>query len=44
MILAEKLFRCFKEKETFTLQDAYESNSDKPKETIRARIYDNLGV
>lgn len=44
MILAEKLFRCFKGKETFTLQAAYESNSDKPKETIRARIYDNLGV
>lgn len=44
MILADKLFRCFKEKETFTLQEAYECNSDKPKETIRARIYDNLGV
>ena len=44
MILADKLFRCFKEKETFTLQEAYECNLDKPKETIRARIYDNLGV
>lgn len=44
MILAEKLFKCFKAKETFTLQDAYVSNADKPKETIRARIYDNLGI
>lgn len=44
MILAEKIFKCFKEKETFTLEDAYESNLDKPKETIRARIYDNLGI
>jgi len=44
MILAERLFKCFKEKATFTLQEAYESNTDKPKETIRARIYDNLGI
>lgn len=44
MILADKLFACFKEKEKFTLQDAYEINSDKPQETIRARIYDNLGI
>lgn len=44
MSLAEKLFECFKTKEEFTLQEAYEENEDKPKETIRARIYDNLGI
>lgn len=44
MILADRLFQCFREKEVFTLQDAYVSNLDKPKETIRARIYDNLGI
>lgn len=44
MILAEKIFNCFKEIKTFTLEDAYENNLDKPKETIRARIYDNIGI
>ena len=44
MSLAEKIFESFKSKETFTLQEAYENNTDKPKETIRARIYDNLGI
>lgn len=44
MSLAEKLFECFKEKEVFTLHEAYESHLDKPKETVRARIYDNLGI
>lgn len=44
MSLAEKLFECFKEKELFTLHEAYESHLDKPKETIRARIYDNIGI
>lgn len=44
MSLADKIYLCFKSKGTFTLQDAYEDNSDKPKETVRARIYDNLGV
>ena len=38
MSLAEKLFECFKTKEEFTLQEAYGANSDKPKETIRARM------
>lgn len=42
--LADKIFNCFKEKENFTLKDAYAENIDKPKETIRARIYDNLGT
>ena len=44
MSLADKIYSCFKSKGAFTLQDAYEDNSDKPKETVRARIYDNLGV
>lgn len=44
MSLAEKLFECFKTKEEFTLQEAYGVNSDKPKETVRARIYENLGI
>ena len=44
MSLAEKLFECFKAKDTFTLQEAYGENQDKPKETVRARIYDNLGI
>lgn len=44
MTLAEKLFNCFKEKESFSLKEAYEQNDDKPRETIRARIYENLGI
>lgn len=27
-----------------TLTDAYDANCEKPKETIRARLYDNLGI
>ncbi|MCI5613234.1 MAG: site-specific DNA-methyltransferase [Agathobacter sp.] len=44
MSLAEKIFKCFKEKEKFTLTEAYIQNADKPKETVRARIYENLGI
>lgn len=44
MILAEKLFNCFKGKDSFTLNDAYAENVEKPRETIRARIYENLGI
>lgn len=44
MTLADKLFKCFKEKKEFTLSEAYYENMDKPQETVRARIYDNLGV
>lgn len=44
MTLADKLFYCFKQKESFTLTEAYEANQEKPRETVRARIYDNLGV
>lgn len=39
--LANTIYSCFKGKGEFTLKDAYSENSDKPKETVRARIYDN---
>jgi len=42
--LADKIFNCFKDKDFFSLKDAYLENNDKPKQTIRARIYDNLGI
>lgn len=44
MTLAEKIFDCFKQKESFTLSEAYQMNCGKPHETIRARIYENLGI
>lgn len=42
--LANKIFSCFKNKGNFNLSEVYELISDKPKETLRARIYDNLGI
>ena len=42
--LANTIYSCFKDKGEFSLKDAYSENSDKPRETVRARIYDNLGV
>ena len=39
-----KIFHCFKGAKTFSLKDAYDQNADKPKETVRARIYENLGI
>ena len=42
--LANAIYSCFKDKGEFSLKDAYSENSDKPRETVRARIYDNLGV
>lgn len=44
MTLAEKIYNCFRESDSFTLQEAYNYNCDKPQETIRARIYEKLGV
>ena len=44
MLLAEKIFSCFKGQKEFSLNEAYASNPDKPKETVRARIYENLGI
>lgn len=42
--LANNIFNCFKTKHNFTLQEAYSQYKEKPKETVRARIYDNLGI
>lgn len=42
--LGHKIFDCFSAAEKFSLKDAYEAMGDKPKETVRARIYENLGV
>lgn len=44
MTLAEKIFNCFKNCESFSLQEAYQQNADKPQETVRARIYEKIGV
>lgn len=44
MTLVEKLFNCFKDCESFSLQDAYQQNPDKPQETIRARIYEKIAL
>lgn len=44
MTLVEKIFNCFKNNESFSLQEAYEHNLDKPQETVRARIYEKIGV
>lgn len=41
--LAERLWQCFQNQEEFTLQEAYASEPDMPKESVRARIYENLG-
>lgn len=43
MSLAKILLKNFKEK-NFSLKQAYDSIPNKPKETIRARIYDNIGI
>lgn len=43
MTLALDINNKFIDKE-FTLKDAYNTAPDKPKETVRARIYDNLGI
>lgn len=44
MTLAEKIFNCFKDNESFSLKEAYQQNADKPKETVRARIYEKIGI
>lgn len=43
MSIVEKLMKEFEQKE-FTLQQAYEANYESNKESVRARIYENLGV
>ena len=42
--LADNIFSCFKLSDSFSLKDAYFQFNDKPNETIRARIYENLGI
>lgn len=42
--LANNIYSCFRNHERFTLKEAYSENADKPKETVRARIYENLGI
>ena len=42
--LANNIYSCFKSKDKFTLKEAYSEYSEKPKESVRARIYDNLGI
>ena len=44
MTLVEKIFNCFKDSYSFSLQEAYRQNADKPQETVRARIYEKIGV
>lgn len=44
MTLVEKIFNCFKNRENFTLQEAYQQNTEKSQETVRARIYEKIGV
>lgn len=44
MTLVEKIFNCFKNRENFTLQEAYQQSMEKPQETVRARIYEKIGV
>ena len=43
MGLANLIATKFKNTKQFTLQEAYREIPDKPKETIRARIYENIG-
>lgn len=42
--LGHKIFNCFSAGKHFSLKEAYDAVPDKPKETVRARIYDNLGI
>ena len=43
MSIVNNLINCFK-LESFTLQDAYKVNPNVNKESVRSRIYENLGV
>ena len=42
--LAERIFSCFKSEDSFSLSDAYSHFYESANETIRARIYENLGI
>lgn len=43
MSIKKNLIEIFKSSK-FTLKEAYDANSDMPKESVRARIYENLGT
>ncbi len=42
--LADRIFSCFKFDDSFSLSDAYSHFNENANETIRARIYENLGI
>lgn len=42
--LAKSIFDVFSERNSFTLKEAYQAASGRPKTTVRARIYENLGI
>lgn len=42
--LKKSIAQEFKDSKQFSLFDAYESFPEKPHETVRARIYDGLGI
>ena len=42
--MADNIYDGFKDKDYFTLKDAYSHCVEKKRETIRARIYENLGI
>lgn len=44
MSVKENLIENFKDNEQFTLKDAYKANPDTPTDSVRARIYENLGI
>lgn len=43
-VLADTIYQTFADVASFSLCEAYESISEKPHETVRARIYEKLGV
>lgn len=44
MKLADSIFQVFCKKEAFTLKEAYEALAGRAQTTVRARIYENLGI
>ena len=41
--VAGRIYACFRHLGQFTLKEAYEAQQDIPRESVRARIYENLG-
>lgn len=42
--ISKRIWQCFQKQAQFTLKEAYKTLSDIPQESIRARIYENLGI